>query len=309
MEIKGLISDIERYAINDGFGLRTTVFLKGCPLRCRWCCNPETQSAAPEMVYFKDKCIGCGECAAGCRYGALKSGLVADRAVCENCWQRDGAFQCTEKCYARCRKVSGTWMMADDVVARVRRDLSLYRRSGGGATLSGGEPMIQPEFVEVLCAKLAASWIDVAMESCGMCPAAEYDRIAPYLSMMFMDLKHMDSEKHAAWTGASNGMILESARHLSELSLKHGFPLIFRVPVVPGFNDSPEEIDAICRFIDRECPHAVGVELLPYHKLGRGKYHSLGREYPMGETVSPDAARMEVLWGIVACRGITQYRF
>lgn len=307
--MQGLISNIERYAINDGFGLRTTVFFKGCPLRCRWCCNPETQKTYPEMVFFPDKCIRCGACVTACPHRAIGSDLQADRDLCDVCYQSSTPFACTLPCYAQCRKQSGIEMTAEEVAQAVERDRAFYRRSGGGVTLSGGEPLSQGEFAYQLCRLFKQMLIDTAIETCGAANGEDYRRIAPFLSFAFFDLKHTDCAKHRLWTGGGNQSILENAVLLDELAQEHGFDLIYRIPVIPGFNDTPEEIREICRFVKKRMRAYRGVELLPYHKLGRGKYHSLGLSYPMGDTPVPGGEEMAVLQRILQDNGITRYEF
>ena len=307
--MKGLISNIERYAINDGFGLRTTVFMKGCPLTCRWCCNPETQKPFPEMVFFQDKCIGCGMCAQDCPQGAIGADVKADRSKCETCYQRKDAFACTQRCYAQCRKQSGEEMDIQQVIAVVERDMALYRRSGGGVTLSGGEPLLQGEFAVALAEQLTKRRMDVAIETCGAAREEDCQRIAPYLSFAFFDIKHMDTKKHCHWIGVGNEYILHNAILLDSLAGKYGFGLVYRVPVVPKYNDTPEEIAAICRFLKAKAKHYKGMELLPYHKLGRGKYESLGRSYPMGKATPPSEEKMEALYKVLAEQGISRYQF
>lgn len=307
--MKGMVSNIERYAINDGFGLRTTVFLKGCPLRCRWCCNPETQKTYPEMVFFPDKCIRCGACIAGCPQHAIDDNLQADRALCHTCYQSAQPFACTISCYPECRKQSGIEMSLDEVAQAVERDRALYRRSGGGVTLSGGEPLLQGEFAYQLCKRFAQTRIDIALETCGAAKAEDCRRIAPFLSFLFFDIKHMDSDKHRLWTGHGNESILQNAVLLDGLAAEYGFSLVFRIPVIPGFNDTPEEISQICRFVKQNMKAYKGMELLAYHKLGRGKYQSLGRPYPMGDAPAPSGGQMIVLQQVFRNIGITRYEF
>ena len=305
----GKVTDIERYAINDGFGLRTTVFLKGCPLRCKWCSNPETQEFYPEMVFFGDKCIDCGACKVLCLYGALENGLEAERSICKECYMRKEAFACVRKCYPKCRKVVGENKSVEDVLDVVKRDLPFYRRSGGGVTLSGGEPMAQPEFVLALLKAFSENWIDTAIETCGIGETQHYEKIAPWLDFAFIDLKHVESEKHKEWTGVGNEKIKKNIVRMDQLSGEFGFELIIRTPVIPGFNDTKEDTAKIAEFVSENCKHYKGMELLPYHKLGRGKYTCLGREYELEDFKIPSEQYMMELNGILERQGIPIYKF
>ncbi|MBB2182126.1 glycyl-radical enzyme activating protein [Lachnospiraceae bacterium MD1] len=306
---KGMVSNIERYAINDGFGLRTTVFLKGCPLRCKWCSNPETQKFNCEMVFFEDQCIGCGECVKLCRYGALDNGLKADRSICDKCYLREDAFSCTLKCYPQCRKIDGQEMTVKEVFDVVKRDIQFYHLSGGGVTISGGEPLAQPEFTLNLLQTFKQNYINTAIETCGYAREDDYEAIAPYLDMAFMDLKSADTVKHEEWTGASNASILNNIIVMDELSKEYGFDFIIRTPVIPGFNDSAHEIQSIGKFVTENCKNYKGMELLPYHKLGRGKYISLGRIYELEGLKAPSDEQMNELHKILINMGINLYQF
>lgn len=308
LESTGIVANIERYAINDGNGVRTTIFMKGCGLRCRWCCNPETQSFHPEMSFFPDKCIGCMNCVRQCTCGALKEDLTAKREICMDCFKRENAFSCTEKCYVNCRKVTGEKMSVGQVYDIVKRDIPFYESSGGGVTLSGGEPMAQPEFAYALIRTLTERWISMGMETCGYADSEDYEKVLPYLDTIFMDIKHIDPDKHREWTGQRNEKILENIKYVDKLAGVYDNKLFIRVPVIPGFNDRPEEISEIARFVSG-CGNVTGMELLPYHKLGRGKYYSLGRKYPLEDMIPPTAERMEELIAIVAGCDIPVYKF
>lgn len=243
LKVKGRIFDIQKFSVHDGPGIRTIIFFKGCVLRCRWCCNPESQNYEIEtmLVNGKEKTIG-----------------------------RD--------------------VTVEEVLLEISQDRSFYRRSGGGVTLSGGEALCQPEFGEALLKGLKENGYHTAMESMGCAPAEVLERYLPNLDLYLMDIKHMNPEKHRAFTGRSNELMLENARRVAESDTE----LIIRVPVIPGFNDTPEEIRDIARF----AAGLKGVEqlhLLPYHRLGQDKYIGLGRTYPMGEALPPSNDRMQEL--------------
>ena len=309
LEVEGNIANIERYAINDGNGVRTTVFTKGCFLRCKWCSNPETQQFYSEMTFFPDKCIACKNCLRLCPYNAMGEDLIADRKICAECHLKEQAFACTTKCYPGCRKITGEKKTVKEVYDTVKRDVPFYESSGGGVTISGGEPMAQPEFTYALLRVLTERWIDTAIETCGFAQKDDYEKCVPYLNTIFMDIKHMDSMKHKEWTGHGNEQILENVKLVDKLAGEYGNRLFIRVPVIPAFNERAEEIEDIAKFVAGELSHVTGMELLPYHKLGRGKYYSLGRPYPMEDTEPPKDEYMSMLNGILAKYNIPVYQF
>lgn len=306
---KGLIANIERYAINDGNGVRTTVFVKGCYLRCRWCCNPETQEFYPQMSFFSDKCIACFNCKKLCPYHAINDELIADRSICRNCYKKEDAFACTKKCYVGCRKVTGQEMTVKEVIDVVERDSPFYESSGGGVTISGGEPLAQPDFTYALLKSLHERWIDTCIETCGFAEQYAYERILPYIDTIFMDIKNIDSGKHKEWTGQNNTKILDNARYLSAMGQKFGFRLFFRIPIIPGFNDKREDVEKTADFVKENCDYFTGMELLPYHQLGRGKYYSLGRKYELENMDSPSDEHIDMLNHVLADHDIPIYKF
>lgn len=309
LQQKGIIANIERYAINDGNGIRTTVFTKGCNLRCKWCSNPETQAFYPEMSFFSDKCLACLNCLRACPYKGLHEDLTADRDVCRECYKRENAFACTENCYVNCRKITGEEMTVKQVYDRVKRDVPFYEASGGGVTLSGGEPMVRPEFTYALLRTLTERWIDTAIETCGYAKTEDYEQIVPYLNTIFMDLKHMNSEKHKLWTGHGNELIHMNIKRVNDLVPVYGNRMFIRIPIIPGFNDKSEEVEETAAFVAKNCTNITGMELLPYHKLGRGKYYSLGREYEMESTVPPTTEKMNELNEILNKYDIPIFKF
>ena len=307
-KVAGGIANIERYAINDGNGVRTTVFFKGCYLRCKWCSNPETQIFTPEMSFFSDKCIGCQNCVRLCKYHALDKGLIADRNICATCYERDEPFVCTKQCYPKCRIITGKSYTVGTIYDQVKKDYAFYKSSGGGVTLSGGEPMAQPNLAYALLKTLTNKWIDTAIETCGFAEKEDYEYTIPYINTVFIDIKNMDSRQHKIWTGQGNEKILSNILRISELTKEYGQKLFIRVPIIPGFNDSNKNIEETVDFVTK-LDNVTGMELLPYHKLGRGKYYSLGRKYFMEDTVSPSDARMQELNEIIAKHNIPIYKF
>jgi pyruvate formate lyase activating enzyme len=294
---KGNVFSIERYAVHDGGGIRTIVYLKGCPLRCLWCANPEGQEERRQLFFFPERCIACGRCVTLCRHGASSRdevGTIAfDPIGCQGCGG------CVEECYAEARKLFGREMTVDAVMEVVLRDRPFYRQSGGGVTVSGGEPTVQWQFVRALLAACHAGGIHTAMETCGYAPWPHLAAIAEHLDLALYDLKHMDTTEHRRLTGAGNQLVLANLRHLAE----KGVAIVVRVPVVPGCNDSPENIASTAAFV-AALPNRVAMELLPYHAYGSGKYARCGREYELGDLAPPGRARMEELAALVRAHGL-----
>ncbi len=285
----GIVFDIRKFSIHDGPGIRTTVFLKGCPLQCAWCHNPEGQSAAVELMLRPGRCIRCGACLEACPQGAISLDgdvPVTNPTLCRNC----GA--CVESCYAGARELVGREMGVADVLHEIERDRPFYDESGGGVTVSGGEPLMQPDFLAALLRACREREIHTALDTCGYAPWATVDRVRESVDLFLYDLKIADDDRHRAWTGASNRPILENLRALSRL----GHRIILRTPVVPGVNDDEENLRAIAR-IAAELPRPVRVQLLPYHRIGVEKYSRLARPYTLPEAVPPAPARLEEIAG------------
>ena len=248
--LEGMIFDIQRYSIHDGPGIRTTVFLKDCPLRCRWCSNPESWGSRPELFYMKSRCIGCGTC---------KTAPEAPETVCPT-----GAL---------CLK--GEQTSAEKVFAAVLRDLPYYQRSGGGVTLSGGEPLLQKDFAAEILRLCREAGIHTAVETTGLVPWETFEALEGLVDLYLYDFKHPDPELHRKWTGRSNEQILENLDRLSRTSAC----IHVRVPVIPGVNDQPETLREIASFLNA---HGIRERtLLPFHQYGSSKYQSLGLTYEM----------------------------
>lgn len=243
LNARGRIFNIQRYSIHDGPGIRTIIFLKGCPLRCRWCCNPESQSAAVQQMAAEGKTETVG---------------------------RD--------------------VTAEEILEEIKKDMPYYRRSGGGVTLSGGEALLQPEFAVPLLRLCRENGINTAIETTGFALFEQIENYLPYLNYVLMDIKHMNARKHEEFTGQSNRLILQNARRIAQT----GADLTIRVPVIPTFNDTEQEIRDIAVFA-AELPNVKCLHLLPYHRLGEGKYAGLGREYTMRHIVPMDRDRLMAL--------------
>jgi pyruvate formate lyase activating enzyme len=278
--LKGVVSEIERFAIEDGPGIRTLVFMKGCPLSCIWCSNPESQKLNPEIAYFKNKCIGCGKCAEICPQKAISylkdKGMVIDRNRCDNCGL------CAEFCAAGSKVLIGRSMTSDEIIAEVRKDTAFYQRSVGGITISGGEPALQSDFLIELLAKCRAQGLNTAIETSGYTNWANLKRITRHTDLVFYDLKHMNPLEHKKLTGVGNELIIRNLENLSRLNRL----MIVRVPLIPGYNDSLDNIKNTIDFVKR-LDNTQRLELLPYHRLGKAKYESLDREYQLKELLPP----------------------
>lgn len=264
----GFVFDIQRFSVHDGPGIRTLVFFKGCPLACTWCSNPESQRSTPELLFDTSKCLACGGCVETCPHGASRAsgaGAQYDRERCAAC----GA--CADVCPAEARTVAGRRVTAEEVVAEVLRDAPFFANSGGGVTLGGGEPLAQADFAREILTQCRARGIHTAIETCGYVAWHAFEAILPLTDLFFYDLKHLDAEAHSAQTGGDVARILSNLARLASA----GRSVTVRVPVVPGFNDTPENIGAIAEHVVR-----LGIRdlhLLPYHRLGESKYRLLGR--------------------------------
>lgn len=271
-ELDGQIFNIQRYSTHDGPGIRTTVFLKGCPLSCFWCQNPESQKSQPEILFREDKCTLCGRCIEVCPNGAnsiVDGRMTIDRTLCESCGD------CVIPCIPQAREIEGSTMTVGEVIKEVKKDLRLYANSGGGMTLSGGDCEAQVDFSEAILKAAHEETIHTAVEITGAFPWKIVKRITDHADFIYYDLKHMDDDKHKEGTGISNKLVKENAKNL----VKEAKTIYFRTPLIPGFNDSREDIQAIVDFIRDELhlSPAERLELLPYNELGENKYHRLGR--------------------------------
>ncbi|MCC6444029.1 MAG: glycyl-radical enzyme activating protein [Armatimonadetes bacterium] len=287
---EGWIFDIQRFSIHDGPGIRTTVFLKGCPLCCLWCHNPESRSSQRQLAFYKTKCIVCGHCAAACPNGAILSG--DERVDWEKCRVCGG---CAEDCPAEALQIIGRKASVAEVVDVVLRDLPFYKTSSGGVTLSGGEPLFQYDYSLSLLRAFKEEGLHTAVETCGL---TSRDRLAGILErtdLFLYDIKAVDPAKHRKLCGADNAAILDNARFLDA----QGADVLFRTPIIPGHNDSPEDICLLGEFVlSLSFPHRL--ELMPYHAIGSGKYEALGMLYPLPDVRPPESleAYREILSGM-----------
>lgn len=296
---KGTVFNIQKFSVHDGPGIRTIIFLKGCSLRCDWCSNPESQKGNAQLAYNPAKCLGvdeCQRCQGICPQDALSVGpdgkMLWAAEACDDC------LICAEACPTHALNVYGYEVTVDQALRRVEEDEAFYARSGGGVTLSGGEPLFQSEFAIALLAEAKRRRIDTCIETCGNVPWEVLKDAAQYLDCVYFDLKSMDPKTHQQGTGASNQLILSNLT-----KLKAEFPdlrVVVRTPVVPGFNDSQEAIGDIVDFI-KDLP-GIEYELLAYHRMGTPKYGYLGRDYPLDDAQTITEERINQLRAFAADR-------
>ena len=275
--MKALISDIKRFAVHDGDGIRTTVFFKGCPLKCRWCHNPEGISRKPQLSYIAKKCIQCGACIDRCPAGAhqfFPEGHVFHRDRCLSCGS------CVEECLGQALKLYGREITVDELMPHLLADADFYESSGGGVTLSGGEPLMQAVFCRELLERLKKEDIRTAVDTCGYASRQAVEAVMPYTDLFLYDLKAVDEEVHKRCTGVSNRPILENLRYINSC----GKAVEIRIPYVPGMNDG--EIERMGGFL-KDLSAVKCVKVLPYHGFAASKYEALGMENPLPRTESP----------------------
>lgn len=285
--VTGTVTNIQRFSIHDGPGIRTTVFLKGCNLRCFWCHNPETLKPQPELQIVASRCIGCGECFRRCPQGAhvIEDGVRKFRRdLCTAC----GA--CAETCYAGALEIVGEVKTVAQVVQEVLRDRAFYETSGGGVTISGGEPLLQHDFTYGILARCRQEGVPTAIETALNFPWERVASLLPVTDLVMMDIKIMDSARHREYTGVPNERILANVLRLGEEQK----PLIVRTPIVPGINDTVEDVSAIAAFV-AELPNLVYYELLPFHPMATSKYDSLDMDYRARDLKTPPKAKMDEL--------------
>lgn len=285
--MSGIVTNIQRFSIHDGPGIRTTVFFKGCNLRCFWCHNPETLALEPQLQLFPNRCIGCGACFTRCPNGAHERANgthLFHRELCQACGR------CAETCYAEALVITGESKTPEQVVAEVLRDKPFYETSKGGVTLSGGEPLLQLEFAYEILQLCKSEGVHTAIETALNVPWERVEAILPVTDLVMFDLKLLDAEKHKAATGVSNKRILANIERLGRTAK----PLIMRTPIVPGVNDTPEEVAAIAHFA-AQLDNLLYYELLPFHPMASGKYDSLEMNYRARDLQRPSKETMDAL--------------
>ena len=270
---KRLVVSITRMTVHNGPGIRTLILFKGCPLRCVWCSTPESQEEIPAIAFYPDRCIRCDDCLPACPRNAITVGnkaVIIDRELCDNCGS------CAAVCYTEALKLLGRQYTVDELVYEVKKDDVAYKHSGGGVTVSGGEPLLEQEFTLELLRAFNRYGINIGVDTCGFVPRKNIESVLPYVDFFLWDIKHMDDNTHRKLTGVSNRLILENLRLVSA----NNTPVYLRIPVIPDYNDSDENLRAVCDF-SKDLPSLVEIHLLPLHHLGKARYVALGREYPI----------------------------
>lgn len=293
--IKGCVGGIQKYSTSDGPGIRTSVFLKGCPLQCRWCHNPELIRPEKQILFTAQKCIGCGNCVKACPNGSLKhlgDHIQINGDTCGRC------YACVDHCYAEALRLAGEEMTVDEVIRLVRQDRGYYERTGGGMTISGGELLLQADFAEALLDAAVAEEIGVALDTCGCGDGDRLFRMAQKADYILFDMKSIDDEVHKAATGVSNKMIIQNLERLAD-DPRINKKIWMRMPLVRGINDTEDIINRTCAFYEKH--HLSYVTLFPYHELGISKYKSLGQSF---ENYSPpDSDRLDEIKALFEAHG------
>lgn len=292
---KGIVFNIQKFSIHDGPGIRTTVFLKGCPLKCKWCSNPESQLEQIQILYAKDKCVRCQTCVHTCPQNAIS---MIGNHIHINFDQCVGCLQCVDHCLADALVHEGEYKTVQEVVDVCLQDIDFYEESGGGVTISGGEGMAQPSFLKELVTELKKHHIHMAIETTGYIKQETFQELAPLFDLLLFDVKHYDSDKHYAGTGVHNKLI----RNNLKWAIAHGIEVLPRIPVIPDFNASLEDADGIGELLLQV--HANKVQLLPFHQFGEKKYEQLNRDYTLKHEKALHPEDLKVYQQIFLDKGI-----
>ena len=291
---RGLVFNIQKFSLHDGPGIRTTVFMKGCSMACKWCSNPESINRNPEIMIYDVRCIGCKKCAEACPAGAIaftEKGREIDWDMCDNC------LKCAQVCPSKAIECVGTYMTVDEVVKKVEDDRAFYENSNGGMTVSGGEATVQSGIIAELLKNCRSKGIHTALDTTGYAQWKDIESVLEHVDLVLIDIKHMDSRMHKKGTGVGNEIILENAAKIAARVRTW-----LRIPLIPHYNDSESNIKKVAEFAT-----AIGVEkvsVLPYHELGSSKYPKLGRVYPMEGTKPPDEKAVERVGKILESYGV-----
>lgn len=284
--MKGKIINIQKYSLHDGPGIRTTIFFKGCPLKCWWCHNPESISLNDEIMFREEKCTGCGRCIKRCKEAAIKlkdKTIIIDLKKCTHCGR------CADFCINEAIEHVGKEIHLNELMVEIKKDMPFYEESGGGVTFSGGEPLMQGDFLNEALKRCKDLRINTTLDTCGYYDWEKIEKIHNNVDLFLYDLKLFDDEKHIKYTGVSNKLILENLKKLSDL----GKNIYVRMPIIKGINDDSEHVDACVKFLSKL--HILQVNLLPYHKLGMNKYDKLSKEYKLTGGETPSDNKMKYL--------------
>ena len=293
---KRMVVDITRMTVHNGPGIRTLVLFKGCPLRCIWCSTPESQKESAEVAFFPDKCILCGDCIPVCPQGAiiiLEKTIILNREICDNCGQ------CVSVCNTEALLLFGQEYTVEELVDEVKKDEIIYKHSGGGVTVSGGEPFFRPEFLLTLLKEMKRYGINCGIDTCGFADRKHIEAALPYVDFFLWDIKHMNRDKHIEYTGVSNELILDNLRFVSD----NDIPVYLRLPVIPGYNDSEDNLLDLCHFA-KTLFSLEEIDLLPMHHLGKGRYAALGREYQIDGIPLIEEETMDEMKRLVESTGL-----
>lgn len=292
---KGLVFNIQRFSLHDGPGIRTTVFLKGCPLKCLWCSNPESQDYQPNLIVRDIECRQCGACVEACPVGAITLNKAKCREInwkiCNQC------LLCVDACIYNSLNACGTYMGIRELLDEVLRDMPFYKNSGGGVTISGGEPLAQIGFTARLLNAFREEGLHTALDTSGYARWSDISRILPLVDLFLWDIKHLDNETHKQFTGVGNRLILENLERAAKTAR-----IWLRIPLIAEFNDSVEYIKGVAILSKRI--GAEKVSLLPYHKGGESKFEQIGRTYPFSEAKTPTDEHINVLKEIIEREGV-----
>lgn len=301
MIFQGRIFNIERHGLVDGPGIRTVVFFKGCPLKCHWCHNPESQSISDEIMYAEDQCTGCGTCISVCPHKAISiNSITGKRCYLPEQCERCGA--CITVCPSRALEMAGQDIEVETLIKEIVKSAAFHRRSGGGITLSGGEPLLQPDFCKALLTECRNEGVHTALDTCGYAPWRVVSDLLPLVDLFLYDVKHIDEKKHQVGTGVSNARILRNLEKLAACS-REGHPEItVRIPVIPGFNDTLDEVIAILDFL-KPLQTIRHLELLPFHHYGESKYKKLQKDYELEASPRCDPEFLDACAALVKERG------
>lgn len=282
---KNLVTNIQKFSVHDGPGIRSIVFFKGCPLSCKWCSNPENIHIEPELVYYPIKCISCGFCQDACSEGAnaiIDGSLVFDKGKCVNC------CKCAQVCCAKAREIMGREYTIEELIKELDKDVPFYKKSGGGITYSGGEPLLHPEIIAQISPHYQEQGITSAVETCGYVAWENIEQTLSVIDLFLFDLKFVDSQKHIDYCGQSNKLILDNLTKLCAIK-----DVIVRMPIIPGINDTEKDLELAGEFLKEISQDIEYVNCLPYHNLGTAKYDALGIKYELSALKAPTGERMQ----------------